>query len=89
MLVAFDHGERLIEYEGVALDWTSHYRQAMLTALQPTCCFAGDGSGSVTIKERMTKWYTFAAHFPNPPAKADLYFAADPLLVCLCASNES
>ena len=34
MLVAFDVGETLIEYEGVALDWTSHYRQALLTALQ-------------------------------------------------------
>ena len=31
--VAFDVGETLIEYRGVALDWSAHYRPALVNAL--------------------------------------------------------
>jgi putative hydrolase of the HAD superfamily len=33
MFVAFDVGETLIQYAGVALDWTTHYRPALRHAL--------------------------------------------------------
>lgn len=35
MFVAFDVGETLIQYAGVALDWTTHYRPALRHALAP------------------------------------------------------
>ena len=33
MLVIFDLGETLVDYEGVALDWSEHYRSAIVEAL--------------------------------------------------------
>ena len=50
MLVAFDVGETLIQYEGTALDWSAHYRPALDHALSETKVIADEEALSSAIE---------------------------------------
>lgn len=50
MFVGFDVGETLVQYEGVALDWTEHYRPALNQALAEKQISADEDSFAAAIE---------------------------------------
>lgn len=50
MFIAFDVGETLIQYEGLALDWSEHYRPALEQALSACSVAADDASLAVAVE---------------------------------------
>lgn len=50
MFVAFDVGETLIQYEGLALDWSEHYRPALYHALSEASVTADEEAMSTAIE---------------------------------------
>lgn len=50
MFVAFDVGETLIQYEGLALDWSEHYKPAIHQALAEASALADQDAMSTAIE---------------------------------------
>jgi putative hydrolase of the HAD superfamily len=50
MFVAFDVGETLIQYQGLALDWSEHYRPALNRALSELSVTVDDEAMSTAIE---------------------------------------
>ena len=50
MFIAFDVGETLIQYEGLALDWSEHYRPALRQALSGTGVTADEDTVASAIE---------------------------------------
>lgn len=60
MFVAFDVGETLVQYTGVALDWTTHYRPALRHALERFAVEADEDT--LTTAENILTAYNTRKH---------------------------